>query len=253
MTVVLVHGAPNTAELWEPLQAVLGDVRTIAVALPGFGTPLPDGFAATRWGYRDWLIEQIEEVGEPVDLVGHDQGAIISQGVLLARPDLVRSIVLTGAVADDDYHWHPIARIWQTPGLGEAQMAEGFALDPEQLAQGLAQMSGLALSDACRIAAKYDATMGDAMLTLYRSEPSRADWTLRPDRTYPPSLVLWGAGDQAQDGPRFGGRAAEVMGGRYVEIPGTGHYWMLDRAEQGAAILRDFWRAADGPVVGGRE
>ncbi|MGA8847699.1 MAG: alpha/beta fold hydrolase, partial [Nocardioides sp.] len=49
-----------------------------------------------RWNYRlgalgDDAIALIEEIGEPVDLVGHDWGAVIGWSVAARRPDLVRS------------------------------------------------------------------------------------------------------------------------------------------------------------------
>ena len=39
-----------------------------------FGTPAPDGFGATKEEYTDWLVGELERLGEPVDLVGHDWG-----------------------------------------------------------------------------------------------------------------------------------------------------------------------------------
>ena len=190
------------------------------------------------------MIEQLEALAEPVHLVGHDQGSIISQGVLLERPDLVSSVVLASAIADDDYHWHPTARIWQTPGLGEQSMAQLDTLPVEHVAALLTQMSGLSERDALDVARDMDVTMQNAMLELYRSEPSMADWTLEKGLDYPPTLIVWGEHDHAQDGPRFGGRAAEVTGGRYTEIPGAAHYWMLDHQHEGARLLRDFWKTA---------
>ena len=40
MTVVFVHGSPETAELWDPLRAVLSR-DAVALSLPGFGAPRP--------------------------------------------------------------------------------------------------------------------------------------------------------------------------------------------------------------------
>jgi pimeloyl-ACP methyl ester carboxylesterase len=67
VTVVLVHGLPETGEIWEPLREVL-DRDSIALALPGFGTPHSDGFSATRDAYANWLGETLTRVDEPVDV-----------------------------------------------------------------------------------------------------------------------------------------------------------------------------------------
>jgi pimeloyl-ACP methyl ester carboxylesterase len=47
MTAVLVHGVPDTHRLWDRLRAELGRDGVVAVDLPGFGCPVPDGFTAT--------------------------------------------------------------------------------------------------------------------------------------------------------------------------------------------------------------
>jgi pimeloyl-ACP methyl ester carboxylesterase len=51
MCTVFVHGAPETAAVWDPLLAELehlGSDRPDVICLspPGFGAPLPTGFSA---------------------------------------------------------------------------------------------------------------------------------------------------------------------------------------------------------------
>ena len=41
MTVVFVHGVPNTAAVWDPVRSLLPDRDTIALQLPGFGSDPP--------------------------------------------------------------------------------------------------------------------------------------------------------------------------------------------------------------------
>src|ERR1700761_8712561 len=78
MTVVLVHGNPETDAIWGPLVEAIGRDDVVRLSPPGFGAPLPDGFPATYLGYRDWLEGELEAIlaagEEPVDLVGHDWG-----------------------------------------------------------------------------------------------------------------------------------------------------------------------------------
>ncbi len=91
---VFVHGNPETSALWRPLFGELasrGVDDLHAISPPGFGAPLPEGFAPTQIGYRDWLIGKLEAFGGDVDLVGHDWGAGHVFGVLAERPDLLRS------------------------------------------------------------------------------------------------------------------------------------------------------------------
>ena len=70
MTVVLVHGNPETDAIWGPLVDALGRTDVVRLSPPGFGSPLPDDFPATYIAYRDWLETELEGIYEPVDLVG---------------------------------------------------------------------------------------------------------------------------------------------------------------------------------------
>lgn len=40
MTIVFVHGVPETPSLWNPLRALLPE-DSVALRLPGFGSPRP--------------------------------------------------------------------------------------------------------------------------------------------------------------------------------------------------------------------
>src|SRR5262245_63687214 len=124
MTVVLVHGNPETAALWGPLVDALGRDDVVRLSPPGFGNPLPDGFAATHLAYRDWLEAELERIDEPIDLVGHDWGGGHVINVVMHRPELVRSWASDVlGIFDADYVWHDLAQVWQTAGDGE-QLAD---------------------------------------------------------------------------------------------------------------------------------
>ena len=45
MTIVFVHGVPNTAAVWDPVRSLLPDRETVALQLPGFGCDAPAGSA----------------------------------------------------------------------------------------------------------------------------------------------------------------------------------------------------------------
>ncbi|TMB56467.1 MAG: alpha/beta hydrolase, partial [Deltaproteobacteria bacterium] len=122
MPAFLVHGVPDTHRLWAPIRARLRRTDVITPSLPGFGCALPPGFAASKEAYVDWLAREIERVGAPVDLVGHDWGALLVQRLVSLRPDLVRTWACGNGPADTEYVWHDIAQQWQTPGLGEQIM-----------------------------------------------------------------------------------------------------------------------------------
>ena len=78
------------------------------------------GFTSTKEEYLDWLIGEVEKVGEPVDIVGHDWGALLVARLVSIRPDLVRTWAIGGGAIDEGYTWHQVAQVWQTPGHGRA-------------------------------------------------------------------------------------------------------------------------------------
>lgn len=117
MTVVLVHGNPETEAIWGPLVDALRRDDVVRLSPPGFGAPLPDDFPATYLAYRDWLEDELERLDGPVDLVGHDWGGGHVVNAMMHRPELVRSWASDAVgLFDPDYVWHDLAQVWQTPG-----------------------------------------------------------------------------------------------------------------------------------------
>src|SRR5262245_41519511 len=122
MPAVLIHGVPDTSIVWDEVCDVLERTDILRPELPGFLEPAPDGFDATKETYVEWLVGQLEAVGEPVDLVGHDWGGMLAVRVATTRPDLVRTLAFGGSPVDEQYVWHPAAQLWQTPDVGEQVM-----------------------------------------------------------------------------------------------------------------------------------
>jgi pimeloyl-ACP methyl ester carboxylesterase len=175
---VLVHGVPETAAIWEPMLAELAHTNVIPLSPPGFGAPVPQGFSPTADAYLAWLIDCLERIGGPVDLIGHDWGGIHVQRLATARPDLIRSwgTDVAGG-ADPRYVWHERAQTWQTPGRGEEAIAALSSVPTDQRIEGLMK-SGMTATAAksCVLAAGPD--MGRCILGLYRSavQPALTHW-----------------------------------------------------------------------------
>ena len=113
MPAVFVHGVPDTYRVWDRVIPHLSRTDVVALALPGFDSPVPHGFSATKEEYVEWIIGQIEQQSEPVDLVGHDWGCILAVRVASLRPDLVRTWAAGGGPVSKDYEWHELAKIFQ--------------------------------------------------------------------------------------------------------------------------------------------
>ncbi|HMC40016.1 MAG TPA: alpha/beta hydrolase [Acidimicrobiales bacterium] len=244
MTAVLVHGNPETADIWGPLLAVLerSDVRTVSP--PGFGAPVPEGFGATADEYAAWLVAELEAGDHPVDLVGHDWGGGHVIRVAMDRPDLIRSWAMDiGGCLAPDYVWHDMAQVWQTPGAGEDNVAS-MAAAPLDDRAALFESLGMTPDVARAVASANDETMGRCILALYRSaaQPKMAELGQRLDTAAQrPGLMIIPTADGYTGGEDRARWAATQAGAGVAVLPGLGHWWMLQDPQAGAAALQQFW------------
>ncbi len=238
--IVFVHGVPETAVLWDKLRARLGG-DSVALALPGFGTPRPDGFGATKEDYAGWLVDQLAQFPAPVDLVGHDWGAGLTYRVATAHGDLVRSWVADVAnVAHPAYVWHDFAQMLQAPGGGQDYVSGRTSAPPSDMA-AVFQSMGVGHDDALAMAEANDGTMNACIVDLYRSAVPNpyADWGDAFGPTVAPGLVL------CPDQDPFGDEAlsrevADILGAAHRVLPGLGHWWALQDPDTAAAVLTEF-------------
>jgi len=237
MPAFLVHGVPDTAELWSHLRSHLARKDVVAVNLPGFNSPIPEGFAATKEDYVNWLIAQIEAIGEPVDLVGHDFGCILTSRVAALRPDLIRTWTGISGPVDPEYEAHPNAKAWETPGVGETLMAQ---LTPDVLAEQLVAV-GVPAEEAKASAARVDDLMKDCILKLYRSAKTvGAEWHADLGNITPPSTVMWGYEDGFLP-HRFADSLGQGTASEVIIKYRAGHWIPLEKPTELARELEALW------------
>jgi pimeloyl-ACP methyl ester carboxylesterase len=214
----------------------------IALQLPGFGCPRPDGFGATKEEYVDWLVAELEKIEGPIDLVGHDWGGGFVVRVVSTRADLVRSWVSDAAgIGDINFEWHDFAKIWQTPGAGEDFWNQQLELPAEDRAAVFVAF-GVDKEDAIAMAGAVDRTMADCILALYRSATEVGkQWGPDFQDVGKPGLIIIPSEDPflSADGARTG---AQRTGAQVAELSGVGHWWMLQDPATGAKTLESFWQ-----------
>lgn len=244
---LFLHGVPDSPLIWGPLLAALdlGDTPVAVPALPGFTSALPARFPATKKAYADWAVGQAEALVAahgPIDIVGHDWGALIAQRVAMLRPDLIRSWAISNAVIEPDYRGHRLARIWNTPVLGELFMALS---KPAKLAQGLAA-AGMPADIAEEEAGQWaNKDKRSAILKLYRSAKGLSfahDWALDIPNLPPKGTLIWGEGDPYVE-LSVAQRYAANTGTPLTIIEKAGHWAIAERPAEVAAALKAFWNA----------
>ncbi|MEM8923809.1 MAG: alpha/beta hydrolase [Actinomycetota bacterium] len=244
MPAVLVHGNPETAAIWGPLIDALDRSDVITLSPPGFGAPVPDGWGATRAEYVAWLIGELEAIGEPVDLVGHDWGGGHVAAVAMTRPNLLRSwCVDVMGLFHPDYVWHDMAQVWQADGAGEEAVA---AMIAPPLAERAAGFEGLGMPPevALSVAEATNENMARCILALYRdaAQPAvREAGEAVPAAAARPGLVIVARDDPYVGTEEMAREMAERCDATVVALDGVGHWWMLQQPAVGAAALQGFW------------
>lgn len=249
--VVLLHGFPDRAELWRHVAADLRAAgnRTIVPDLRGFGeSPAP----ARRGDYAiDNVVGDIEQmldslgIREPVDVIGHDWGAMTSWALCLSRPERVRRHVAVSV-------GHPLAFVragleqkrrstymvvWQIPRLPEHALSEsGFRRlrvfsrhpDIEQVVSDLSRPGRLT-----------------AGLNWYRANLLPAVGRRWP-RCRVPTLGVWSDRDRFLAEPQMlaSARYMDALW-RYERIEGAGHWIPLDDPKALSAPIIDWLAAPD--------
>ncbi|MFV0523748.1 MAG: alpha/beta fold hydrolase [Acidimicrobiales bacterium] len=255
MTVVLVHGNPETADLWDPLVTALaerGVTDVVRVVPPGFGAPVPDGWTGHPNEYAMWLAGELEALagGGPVDLVGHDWGAGHVAGAVALRPDLVGTWAIDcGGLLNPDYVWHDLAQVWQTDGAGEEAIATMAAVGTDDRSVAY-QNNGIPPGIATAMAAAYDDTMGRCILALYRGAippalsnlADKLEVALDTAPVRPRGLLIDATAD-----PYVPSGLVPAVAERFrlgtQPLPGAGHWWMVDpeRLAEVSDRLVGFW------------
>jgi pimeloyl-ACP methyl ester carboxylesterase len=247
--VVFVHGNPGSGADWRDLMVRTGEfARAVAPDMPGFGrADKPRDFRYDVAGYADFLEALLSELGiERVHLVLHDFGGPWGLEWAGRDPARVASVVEINTGAFIRYRWHVLARIWQTPVLGE--LFQATANRPVfRLLTNRGQKRKL---DRAFLDHMYDVNFTRptrrAVLKLYRASRDAAAMGARQAAAlHPhdiPALVVWGARD-----PYLGLELAEAQreafpSARIVVLGDSGHWPFADDPERTAGVVVPFVR-----------
>ena len=258
---VLVHGNPESAPVWNPLIAALNRDDVFTLSPPGFGAPASSSFRPSVVAYRRWLASRLEAFGRPVDLVGHDWGGAHVVQIAMHHPELLRSWASDAlGVFAPGFAWHPLAQVWQTPEKGEDSARELFGGDLERRRAVVAGL-GMTGDAAEAVTAGLNPGMGRAVLSLLRSaaQPamSEAGEHLANARARPGLAMVAAADADGGNGTREQHEwAAERAGARVAVLTGAPHWWPSEKPGPAAEALTRFWGGlparweAEGPTAG---
>jgi pimeloyl-ACP methyl ester carboxylesterase len=250
--VVFVHGNPGSRLDWQDLVGRVGEFgRALAVDMPGFGqADKPREFDYTVEGYATFVAGALDKLGvERVHLVLHDFGGPFGICWAAEHPDAFRSAVLFNSGSMTNRRWHRMAKLWRTPGVGEAVMA---AVNRRAWHRALSGGDARPLPEAFldRMYDDYDPGTRRAVLRLYRATdlpyPPAAGWVATLHDLDRPALVIWGVKD-----PYVGPRRAEALkrafpSAEMVMLDDSGHFPFADNPQRTVELVVPFLRTRMG-------
>jgi pimeloyl-ACP methyl ester carboxylesterase len=256
--IVLVHGITSSSECWREVMPRLADRYTVvAPDLFGHGrSAKPRGdysLGAYASGIRDLLGVLGYESGTAV---GHSLGGGVTLQFAYQFPEYTERLVLTssGGLGKEV---HPLLRAAALPGseLVLPLITSDFVLNVGTSVGRFIERIGLGtgpdLSEFARgYASLADAEARQAFLHSLRAVIDHGGQRVSAlDRLYlaenMPTLFIWGEADPII--PIRHGRAAHaaVPNSRLIEIPGAGHWPMLDDPDAFAEAVSDFVQSTE--------
>jgi pimeloyl-ACP methyl ester carboxylesterase len=246
--VVFVHGNPGSFLDWERLARGVGEFgRAVSMDMPGFGVAdKPANFDYSVPGYARFLGRLLAERHvQRAHLVMHDFGGPWGLAWAAANPHAVASVTCINTGILLGYRWHYLARIWQTPVLGELFMASTTKTGMRALLRH-GNPRRLPTEYFDHVYKTFDRDTRHAVLKLYRNsrnieEASRQlAAALQPLDL--PALVVWGAHDPYIS-VEFAERQRQIFPRAEIKIlPGSGHWPFADDPDAVAQIVLPFLR-----------
>lgn len=245
--VLLIQGVGVIGRGWRPQVDGLSDrYRLVSYDNRGIGrSVLPPGDLTVEALAADALL-LLDHLGwASAHVVGHSLGGLIAQRLALTAPGRVRSLALLCTISRGA---DATALSWETMVRGVRMMLGPRPSRRRAFLEMIYPPDVLARGDVDALAAYVGDLFGrdladqPPILMKQMSALRRHDTTAELGRLGGiPTLVLSAPLDPIAK-VRFGRALAEAIpGARYVEIPGTSHGVVIERAAEVNQLLAEFW------------
>jgi len=235
-TIVLLHGFPLDAAMWQPqVEALSADYQVIVPNLRGYGgstqTEQDGTDGVTMRQYADDIIALLDELSitEPVVLAGFSMGGYIAWQFALNYPQRLKALIAcdTRAIAD-------------SPEAREKRQKMAALMQSAENTEAATGMLSMLLSAAKH---KNDARIAEEVKEMIlRQSPlavaaAQLGMAARPDVTEQlkdimcPALVVCGSEDAISPPEEMRGIADALPNAQFVEIPKAGHMTTLENPQ----------------------
>ncbi|GGC82319.1 alpha/beta hydrolase [Tersicoccus solisilvae] len=250
--VVLLHGIARSLEDWDEQHALLSArFRVTSVDLPGFGESGPPAAPNTMESMARAVLGVMTALGvERAHVVGNSLGGAVAMQVATLAPERVRSLVLA-ASAGFGRTVAPAIRLLAIRPLGRWLLSRPTTKAIYNAERGLYVSRELVtperLDRGMRFARR--AHGGDVMLTTLGGLGNlwgvrarwRRDLLARMVELDIPTFVLWGQKDLILPVAHVEAVATALPNARLHVFPDTGHLPQVERAEEFARLVQQFW------------
>jgi pimeloyl-ACP methyl ester carboxylesterase len=231
VTLLFVHGWRADHTVWRELTGALSPaMRTLTVDLRGSGGSRAAGGPYTLERYAADLRDLIEaRTLGPVVMVGHSMGATIALRFAVTYPAATRGLVLIAPVPAGGAGFSPKGVAYLRAATEDPDATKSW------LARTLVTQDDPALLE--RLCSAAATTTRDVALESF--DPwAFADFAAETSSIVAPTLVI----APSLDGPEAAERrvAALLRDARYVVLPDSAHYAIVERPEAIAQLIRAF-------------
>lgn len=231
LPVVLLHSAGGSLLSWPAEIRRLAGYRIYALDLPGHGKSGGQGYQSIS-SYADVVMEWLDAVGLPrAVFVGHSMGSAIVQMLALDHPGHVLGLVLIGSAASLPVNPMLINESANQTTFNKAvEKVVSWSFSP-QTPQNIKTLVAKRLAET-----RPSVLHGDFLAC------DTFNVTNRIHEIHQPTLVICGSQDKMTPVRNAYFLADNLPAARVEIIPGAGHMVMLERSQEVAASLAQFFR-----------
>lgn len=221
--VVLLHGGFCTNETWEPQRADLAEAFHLFLPERRAHGHTPDVEGPITYAdMTDDTIDFLDSVvGEPAHLIGWSDGAIVALLVAIARPSLVRKVVVIGANVE------PASAIPDMAGMLEHMSADDPDLETFRSMYAAASPDG----------PNHWKVVVDKLIAMWRIEPRITPNDLA--RITAPTLVMVGD-DDMMSLEHTAELYRAIPNAELAVVPGTSHALLMEKPELVNRLMLEF-------------
>jgi pimeloyl-ACP methyl ester carboxylesterase len=243
-TLVMIHGLGSYSQAWKKnISELSKKYRVIAIDLPGYGKSSKAPHSGLMTFYAGLVSEFIQQMKlGPVNLAGHSMGGQISMVLALAKPELVKRLILVDPAGFEAFHAGQ--KSWfkevMTPNLVRLTSLEAIETNLASNFYRLPKDAHFMIED--RIAWRDASDFEAYCLAVSRSVAGMVDEPVldKLDKLKQPTLIFFGEDDllipNRYLNPGFTKKiaeqgAAKIKNSKLIMVPKCGHFMMFEKAE----------------------